>query len=201
MQRIFFILTAILFSCACHAMLVTPSSDAEAADAVRDAINRRTASEASAEWIARVKQQESEQRSKVLNSIKNAAPSVQPQFAEESFGGSLTFEHYLAICLGLALPLAFLAVHWLTRRAVAARDRERAVVLRTSASQEKRVPSGKTTKILAPQMPLKDFLAMRLAKEAEERTNEQALPGEDERDSSHDTPPTPPPGGQLMWAH
>src|SRR5437868_599222 len=118
-----FALLCALAQLSCRAMLITPSSDQESADVMREAIIRRNSSEMSPDKVLRARDQEFAKQIDALKNLKVAEPldAAQPAAAP----AQTNYTNVAAVLLMFVFPIfAMLLVRWMTRRAMQLRERE-----------------------------------------------------------------------------
>lgn len=127
-----FALACALLARPCQAMLVTPVTPEEGQVALDQAIARRNAAEINSTDFKRVHERQTAAQTQALTSVKDAVarPITGPDAASEVPEGAASYT-YFAIGAMLAIPVTvFLLIVWLTRRALACRERERLAMLR-----------------------------------------------------------------------
>ncbi len=185
----------------CHAMLITPSSDEEAADVMREAIIRRNSFEMSPEKVLRAREEEFARQTNALKSLKAAEPQAPAQAEAES--PPPIFSNVAVLLMVIAAPFAaLLLLHLLTKRTMKLRELEQTAMKKTLRLLKDFVPERHKPKPPAPKIPLPEFLKIRAAREAETRVDMEAETKIDiermEKHHSTPTPPPPPPAGMPL---
>ncbi|HLX64989.1 MAG TPA: hypothetical protein VKX17_27210 [Planctomycetota bacterium] len=130
MLRVAFALVCSLLAQTSHAMLVTPATPEESAVALDQAIVRRNAADTDSLHFKRMHERQFAAQTQALVSAKSAVADSAAPIAGSEAAESIAPYSWMGIGGLAAIPCAvFLLVAWLTRRALACRERERLAML------------------------------------------------------------------------